>query len=318
MTLVSADDLASVVIPTYNRMSLLTQLIAPLLEDPYTGEVIIVVDGSADGSYEFIQEWSERDPRVVAIFQENSGEAVARRAGIEASRHEVVVILDDDVVPTPGLVSGHCKWHRESENLLVVGYMPVVVPDIRRRGQIPTILYAETYEETCRFYERDPRTIFTHMWAGNLSLRRTHAIKIGSRDERRLNYHADLKFGLQCEEIGLHPIFDRSLLANHWHSRNLRGYATDCRRSGRGRAQINHEYPDLADKDSAYISNTLKERLIAQYLAAPFVRHLSAALAMTFSYLSGWIGAWNIQKRSTRLLKLIESASGYKTYDHID
>jgi glycosyltransferase involved in cell wall biosynthesis len=80
----------SVLIPTYNDAPLLAETIAPLLRDPATGEVIVVVDGSRDGSYELLLEMSRRDGRVRPLWIENRGRAGARQCALERAQHDVV------------------------------------------------------------------------------------------------------------------------------------------------------------------------------------------------------------------------------------
>src|ERR1700692_3253065 len=90
----------SVVIITMNRRALIEKSVPILLNDPATGELIVVVDGARDGTMEVLERWAERDERVRPIWQENAGEGAAREHGVIAARHDVVVLLDDDAIPT--------------------------------------------------------------------------------------------------------------------------------------------------------------------------------------------------------------------------
>ncbi len=141
------DIRVSVVIPTFNRRETLAEILTPVLEDPGTGEVVVVVDGSRDGSFEMLQEWSLVEPRIRAIFQENAGDSAARQKGIEEAKFDVVVVLDDDVVASTGLIGAHARHHTDRKRRLVLGYMPTRVPQPRSPGQVATVLYAEEYEE---------------------------------------------------------------------------------------------------------------------------------------------------------------------------
>ncbi len=309
--------LLSVVIPTFNRRPLLVRVISPLLEDPSTGEVVIVVDGGSDGSLELLRDWAKREPRLRVLYQENAGESAARRRGIEASRYDVVVILDDDVEADSGLISAHARWHVKNEDLVVLGYMPTVVPSPRRHGQATTILYAADYGSTCGLYEEDARSIFTHLWAGNMSMKRASFLDLVSDTESRIDFHEDLRFGLQCQDAGLVAVFDRSLSARHWHSRSLRRFAADCRRSGRGLARISRDYPRIADQLNPLTSHSAQENLIARYLGSRFVRTFSAPIAMALSYVSGRIRVWRLEMISTRVLRLIETAYEFRRYGEV-
>ena len=119
----------SVVMATYNRRQLLPRVLAPLLDDPATFELVIVVDGCEDGSIEYLEALAAEDPRVRPIFVPNGGRVAAQETGVEAARGDVVVlVMDDDVLAAPGLVSGHARHHERERDLVVVGYMPTERP----------------------------------------------------------------------------------------------------------------------------------------------------------------------------------------------
>ncbi|HUR06225.1 MAG TPA: glycosyltransferase family 2 protein [Nonomuraea sp.] len=91
----------SVVVPIYNVepyiAECLESLAAQTLEDI---EVILVDDGSVDGSVRVAREFAERDPRFVLFDQPNQGPGPARNAGIRRARGTYLTFADsDDVVP---------------------------------------------------------------------------------------------------------------------------------------------------------------------------------------------------------------------------
>ena len=88
---------ASVVVPTHGRSELLPVVLAPLLRDPATAEVVAVADGD-DAAFALLETLARRHPRLVAHRTDGAGENGARQAGIDRARSEVVVLLDDDVV----------------------------------------------------------------------------------------------------------------------------------------------------------------------------------------------------------------------------
>ncbi len=96
----------SLVIPVYNEEESLRELVgeihqvlSPLSLDY---EVILVDDGSADGSLGILREMAANDPRlVIASFRRNFGQTAAMQAGLDASRGEVVVTMDADLQNDP-------------------------------------------------------------------------------------------------------------------------------------------------------------------------------------------------------------------------
>jgi glycosyltransferase involved in cell wall biosynthesis len=84
----------SIVIPTYNRLDLLKRALSSVWgqrREDY--EVIVVDDGSTDGTREWLL---TQDKRVRAITQENSGPGAARNIGIREARGDYVALLDSD------------------------------------------------------------------------------------------------------------------------------------------------------------------------------------------------------------------------------
>ncbi len=95
--------LVSVVIPSYNRRSLVIDAIESALEQEYPAvEVIVVDDGSTDGTGDFLKE--EYGDRIRYVYQENSGESAARNHGAGKARGEYLVFLDSDDLLCPDAI----------------------------------------------------------------------------------------------------------------------------------------------------------------------------------------------------------------------
>ncbi len=101
-----AKPLVSVVIPTYNRTKSTIEAIESVLAQTYSHvEVIIVDDGSTDGSREvverFVSQKVKEHYRIVVLSQPNRGASVARNAGIAEARGKYIGFLDSDDVWEP-------------------------------------------------------------------------------------------------------------------------------------------------------------------------------------------------------------------------
>ena len=85
----------SVVIPLYNKRGLVSQTIATVLAQTYNGyEIVVVDDGSTDGSIDEVK--AIADPRIRIVSRQNGGVAAARNTGIQHARGEFVAFLDAD------------------------------------------------------------------------------------------------------------------------------------------------------------------------------------------------------------------------------
>jgi len=91
------ENLVSIIIPVYNAEAYLAENIDSVLNQAYESfELILVDDGSTDKSAQIMKNYSEREPRVVALYQENSGAPTARNYGLSVAKGEYIQFIDSD------------------------------------------------------------------------------------------------------------------------------------------------------------------------------------------------------------------------------
>ena len=96
------DSLVSVVVPTYNRAYCLERTLSSALSQTHRNlEIVVVDDGSTDGTEELVTTISRRDKRVRFVKQANKGVATARNTGFAKCNGEFVALLDSDDVWRP-------------------------------------------------------------------------------------------------------------------------------------------------------------------------------------------------------------------------
>lgn len=280
----------SVVVPTYNRRDLLPVVLGPLLADPAAREVIVVVDGCSDGSFELLQGLAAAHPNLKPIQIKNSGQTAAQAAGLEQVTSDVVLLLDDDVVPDAGLVSGHARHHSRGSGLVVVGYMPTLIPRSRTSSTFATILYAQEYEYAVRRYIDYPEQILQELWMGNISIKCDDCRRIGLFNPKWATigkfYHVDRDFGLRCWKDGMTGVFDSSLSGTHLMTRTLSGYLRYAHEQGVGRVAIHNLHSDILDPISLE-SFTEDLRWPARHLVRAARR--PAVYRSILAISSGWI-----------------------------
>ena len=117
---------ASLVIPTYNKKEFLELTLTSLANQTYpleNFEVVLVDDGSTDGTHELFSETLIHFPfQLEYVKQENAGRAAARNVGILTARGRNVIFIDDDQIVPPQFIENHLKLHQENRNLVVGGY----------------------------------------------------------------------------------------------------------------------------------------------------------------------------------------------------
>lgn len=90
-------DLISVIVPVYNVKQYLAQCIRSILSQSYPNfELILVDDGSTDGSGELCERFALKDDRIKVIHKENGGLSSARNSGLEIAEGEWISFVDSD------------------------------------------------------------------------------------------------------------------------------------------------------------------------------------------------------------------------------
>jgi glycosyltransferase involved in cell wall biosynthesis len=241
----------SVVIPTYQRAEALPEPVERLLADAELHEVVVVVDGSTDATVQWLEARAATDRRLRAVVRPNLGIAAARQAGAEAATGDVLLFLDDDVIPEATLAAGHRDHHARRRSLVVQGYMPNDWASLPRGRRSIGRIYREAYEMTCARYEADPAHVLLGFWAGNFSVRREDALAVGLATPvvGGLRGQEDREFGIRCHAAGMTGVFDRALLAEHRYERDLDAFRADMRRSGHFRRLIHELHPEIVGHD---------------------------------------------------------------------
>jgi GT2 family glycosyltransferase len=305
---------ASVVVPTFNGAPLLERILAPLLDDPAASEVIVVVDGSRDGSFELVEQLARNEPRLRGILIENRGDMGAREEGARAAIGEIVLFVDDDVLADAGLVTGHARRHAERAADVVVGYMPVTLSSRRSSDDFALRLYASEYEGRCQIYERDPESAVRELWGGNFSMRRADCLAIGMTNPGFTeHYHADRDFGIRCLEAGLTGTFDRALAATHLHQRTLEAFIRDARSQGAARVLLPRFHPGtVAPPTPSEFVRGLPRSLavLVRVTRRPRAYSIAARSLAGAVRGTGRIRMWAAQRAIARVLRRIEQQRG--------
>lgn len=106
----------SVIVAVYNALSMMDKMISSLQKQDFEDfEIIIVDDGSTDGTGIHCDELADRDPRIRVIHQNNQGVSAARQKGMECAVGEYIIHADADDYVEDGMLSSLYKKAKETD-----------------------------------------------------------------------------------------------------------------------------------------------------------------------------------------------------------
>ncbi len=215
----------SVVIPTYNRMDVLPEVLAGLeRQQPAPDfEVVVGDDGSTDGTGEWLESRGFEVP-VRVLRQPNSGPAAARNRGVRQASGDRVAFLGDDTVPSRGWLASHaraCRARPDRDHLAVLGYTDWH-PRVRVR---PFQRYINEHglQFGYALIEEPENVPFNFFYTSNVSLPRE--LLLAEPFARGFPYPAwediELSYRLMKPESGMRMIYAREATVAHDHPTSL-------------------------------------------------------------------------------------------------
>lgn len=182
----------SVVIPTYNRRVILEKALLALAKQTLAAddfEVIVIDDGSTDGTAEMIEKLTV-PYHLVYRRQKRGGPASARNHGLRLARADLIVFIDSDIVVCEEFLAAHKAAHAEPG---VIGHGPVIHTD---NLDDPTSATMKITDISRAFFA-----------TGNASIRKQHVFEAGLFDEDFVEYGwEDLELGIRLRRLGLKAV----------------------------------------------------------------------------------------------------------------
>ena len=211
----------SVVIPTYNRKPILEKCLKALeqqrLADPshIEGyEIVVVDDGSTDGTIDWLQSHTAEFPHVRLFCQAHQGPAAARNLGVQEAIGDTIIFIDSDLVVTEQFLQAHADALLEGSRLL---------GSDRSDQPAPLFTYGRVIN-TCNFENptAEPYKITdfsaAYFATGNVAIARYWLDKAGLFDTRfQLYGWEDLELGVRLKQLGLKLIKCPDAVGYHWH-----------------------------------------------------------------------------------------------------
>lgn len=225
----------SVVIPTMNKQPLLRRTLGALLaQDAGTDawEVVVVDDGSTDGTAAALAEIGADQPRVRVVSPgRNVGRAAARNLGWRAATGRWVLFLDDDILVPPGLLQAHLEVLARGPLHGTIG-PAVTAPEI---VDAPHFHYIDTRGVAKLPGGPAPAKYFVTQ---NAAVPRSALLAIDGFDESFATYgFEDMEIGFRLEDAGVRFQTLPAPVPWHIHHHTLAQYLEKKRICGRGSLQ---------------------------------------------------------------------------------
>lgn len=262
------------IIPAYNAGQTIGACLSALLQQSYPAhafEVIVVNDGSQDGTAQAVREFQARPqdatalnsaPAIRLFSQANRGPAAARNLGAEQARGQYLLFTDADCTPDPdwvaqmvrplaaGEAEGGMGKYQTSQTGLVARLVHLEFEQrYDRLGRFPLIDVAFTYAAAFR------RDLFRQLGGFDATL-----FAVANNE--------DTEFSYRFAQAGHRLVFNPQAVVYHHQQDTLRGYLAEKFWRAYWRMVVYRRYPRKMLRDS-YTSHSLKVQIALFYLGLP-------------------------------------------------
>ncbi len=255
----------SVVIPTFNRQQRLHRVLTGLAQqtiDVEMLEVIVVSDGSTDGTDAYFE--SRRTPLPVDfVRQANQGPAAARNHGVVRATADLVLFIDDDVMPDARLVEEHLAVHARNPRAAVIG--PMIEPldaTLSCWARWEQAMLEKQYRAMAEGkWLPSPRQFYT----GNASIRRLDVLEAGGFDTE-FTRAEDVELAYRLADLGVSFHFNAAAIGYHYVEREYASWRNVAYMYGRNDVRFGR------DLGQPWLLEAIKDEFSYHH---PFVRGLT-------------------------------------------
>ncbi len=282
----------SIIIPTYNRVERLRACLKSLNQQTQPvgdWEVVVVVDGSMDGTPEMLS--SLVTPyRLQVCEQEHLGKSVALNRGVAAASGNYCLFLDDNVVAGPELVAEHLQVHRAEQGVVCVGPILLVL------AQQSDWYVREFADRWNRHYTELSEGLQSPSWldchASNLSAPRTAVLEVGGF-AADLPVSFDLKSGRDLECHGLRVVYRTRATVERCEDRGFDRLTAEAEQRGRVHAELCRHDPDMMPKllgeyPEAMLRTLFLRRLLLMFNVSPRLLRVMGKLVNRRKWRTDW------------------------------
>ena len=202
----------SIVIPTYNRRPILEKCLYSLENQKLNNkikeyEIIIVDDGSTDGTTLWIEDNISDLPHVVLYKQKHGGPALGRNLGVMKAKNEIIIFIDSDLIVRDDFIQRHVEklelaWKKNNKKCFTYG----------------SVINTSNFENPEQEKFKITDISFAYFATGNVAISRELILKAGLFDTSFSLYGwEDLELGERLKNLGTKLIKCPEAIGFHWH-----------------------------------------------------------------------------------------------------
>ncbi len=202
----------SIIIPTYNRKPILEKCLSALENQKLNKnlanyEIVVVDDGSTDGTSLWIKNNKDNLPHVVLYEQDHGGPALGRNLGVIKSKYETIIFIDSDLIVLDDFLISHVDklntfWEKNIKKCFTYGSV------------INTSNFQNPQNEKYKLLD----TSFAYFATGNVAISKELILSVGLFDTSFSLYGwEDLELGERLKRIGTKLIKCPKAVGFHWH-----------------------------------------------------------------------------------------------------
>lgn len=238
----------SVVIPTYDRHALLRHGLEALTRQTLAAErfEVLVVDDGSPHPPDSLVAGVDGKLRLELLRKPNGGLASARNFGAARAKGDLLLFMDDDILPGPEFLEKHLEVHAREARAVALGSLPH--PD--DLPLTPFLYYLNRvihYDLFLRYGSAD--RIPLPPLNGNSSIRRRDFEEAGGYDLTFSSYGGeDTEMGYRLVRRGLKFVYAPEARGYHYHVKEFEAYKRDMYSSGVTMVRIVRKYPEVLSR----------------------------------------------------------------------
>lgn len=259
----------SVIIPTHNRAGRLHACLEALARqalDADAFEVVVIVDGSTDGTMAMLQTFSAPYALRTA-WQESSGQSAALNRGIREARGRYCVFVDDDIVLAPGALAEHLRAQRAGRKLVAVGQIVLALPP-------DADWYARAFAAGWQrhFDALNARTAplsWEDCYSGNLSAPRDMLLACGGFDTDLVRA-LDVDLAFRLRDAGCELEYLPEAVGRQDERKGLRELSRDIEQAGAADVALYRKDPRMLSRALGSFADGHRHRVLLRQLLVAF------------------------------------------------